>query len=120
MMGLGRFGGIAGSFLIGELAARHLGFGAIFTVMALPAIIAAAALVVKHLASPGAVITSAPGSEAEALGHWVELSHVSSPRLDEWHRAAGPRILRREPNSSVEQALSCYRMLYQLERQLAR
>lgn len=69
MMGLGRFGGIAGSFLIGELAARHLGFGTIFTVMALPAIIAAVALVVKHLASPAAAITPAPGSKVEALGH---------------------------------------------------
>lgn len=69
MMGLGRFGGIAGSFLIGELAARHFGFGTIFTVMALPAIIAAVALLVKYLASPAAAIAPAPGSKAGALGH---------------------------------------------------
>lgn len=52
MLGLGRFGGIAGSFLVAELARRQLPFGAIFTVVAVPGLIAAAALMVKQLAHP--------------------------------------------------------------------
>jgi AAHS family 4-hydroxybenzoate transporter-like MFS transporter len=52
MLGLGRFGGIAGSYLVAELATRHLGFGQIFAVLAVPALIAAAALVVKQMVHP--------------------------------------------------------------------
>jgi AAHS family 4-hydroxybenzoate transporter-like MFS transporter len=65
MMGLGRFGGIAGSFLVGELSARKLGFDAIFLALALAAIIAAFALLVKQFAStdaPTAVATSKGGA----------------------------------------------------------
>lgn len=61
MMGVGRFGGIAGSFVVGELSARKLGFDAIFLALALAAIIAAFALLVKQFAStdtPDAVATS--------------------------------------------------------------
>ncbi len=50
MLGIGRFGGIAGSFLVAELTARHLGF--IFTVVAIPGLIATAALVIKQATSP--------------------------------------------------------------------
>ncbi len=68
MLGLGRFGGIAGSFLVAELARRQLGFSAIFTVVAVPGLIAAAALIVKQLARPeGRTVRVAAGSEA--LGH---------------------------------------------------
>ena len=52
MMAVGRFGGIAGSFLVAELARRQLGFSQIFTVLALPCLIAGAALVVKRMAQP--------------------------------------------------------------------
>ena len=52
MLGLGRFGGIAGSFLVAELARRQLGFGAIFTIIALPGLIAAATLLIKRAAHP--------------------------------------------------------------------
>ncbi|MFH0130730.1 MFS transporter [Variovorax sp. VaC1] len=52
MLGLGRFGGIAGSYLVAELATRHLGFGQIFAVLAVPALIAAVALVVKQMVHP--------------------------------------------------------------------
>ncbi|MDO9708086.1 MFS transporter [Paracraurococcus lichenis] len=65
MLGLGRFGGIAGSFLVAELARRQMGFGAIFTVMAIPGLVAAAALLVKQAARPG---EAAPRAEA-VLGH---------------------------------------------------
>lgn len=49
MMGVGRFGGIAGSFLVAELSRRELSFSEVFTVVAIPGLIAAAALVVKLL-----------------------------------------------------------------------
>ena len=52
MLGIGRFGGIAGSFLVAELAARQLGFSEIFMVVAAPAVIAAIALLVKQAAHP--------------------------------------------------------------------
>jgi MFS transporter, AAHS family, 4-hydroxybenzoate transporter len=68
MLGIGRFGGIAGSFLVAELARRHLGFSDIFAIVAIPGLISAAALIVKQLAHPEdrAARTAAVG---EALGH---------------------------------------------------
>ena len=50
MMGVGRFGGIAGSFLVAELSRRQLSFSEVFSVIAIPGLIAAAALVVKLMA----------------------------------------------------------------------
>jgi AAHS family 4-hydroxybenzoate transporter-like MFS transporter len=44
MLGIGRFGGIAGSFLVAELSARHLGFSEIFTAVAVPGLVATVAL----------------------------------------------------------------------------
>jgi AAHS family 4-hydroxybenzoate transporter-like MFS transporter len=52
MLGIGRFGGIAGSFLVAELAARHMVFADIFTVVAIPSVIAAVALLVKQWSNP--------------------------------------------------------------------
>lgn len=52
MLGIGRFGGIAGSFLVAELSARHLSFGDIFAVVAIPGIIATAALMLKEFKRP--------------------------------------------------------------------
>jgi AAHS family 4-hydroxybenzoate transporter-like MFS transporter len=52
MLGLGRFGGIAGSFLVAELARRQMAFGDIFLVVAIPGLIAALALLVKHFVYP--------------------------------------------------------------------
>lgn len=49
MMGVGRFGGIAGSFLVAELSRRQLSFSEVFAVLAIPALLAAAALVVKRM-----------------------------------------------------------------------
>jgi AAHS family 4-hydroxybenzoate transporter-like MFS transporter len=68
MLGLGRFGGIAGSFLVAELARRQLGFGEIFTVVAVPGLVAAAALLVKQLAHPHAGADRA-AARKPALGH---------------------------------------------------
>ncbi len=54
MLGIGRFGGIAGSFLVAQLTAHQMGFAGIFTVVAIPGLIAAAALLVKQWAHPEA------------------------------------------------------------------
>lgn len=54
MLGIGRFGGIAGSFLVAELTARHLTFSQIFAVVAIPGLIAMAALIIKQIATPKA------------------------------------------------------------------
>jgi AAHS family 4-hydroxybenzoate transporter-like MFS transporter len=67
MMGVGRFGGILGSFLVAELSRRALGFGAIFTVMSVPGVVAAVALVVKQLAHPEGE-SAAIGGDAEIVG----------------------------------------------------
>ena len=47
MLGIGRFGGIAGSFLVAELARRHLPLPEVFVVVGIPGLIAAAALFIK-------------------------------------------------------------------------
>jgi MFS transporter, AAHS family, 4-hydroxybenzoate transporter len=52
MLGVGRFGGIAGSFLIAELTRRQLGFDEIFMVVALAGLIASLAVLVKQFANP--------------------------------------------------------------------
>jgi AAHS family 4-hydroxybenzoate transporter-like MFS transporter len=68
MLGLGRFGGIAGSFLVAELARRQMGFSGIFTVVAVPGLVAAAALLAKRFAHPEAR-TAHAAAKGEALGH---------------------------------------------------
>ena len=52
MLGIGRFGGIAGSFLVAELARRQMSFSEIFAIVAIPGVIAAVALLVKQLVHP--------------------------------------------------------------------
>ncbi len=52
MLGIGRFGGIAGSYLVGLLTNLHLDLAGIFTVVAIPGLIAAGAMVVKQIARP--------------------------------------------------------------------
>ena len=51
MLGIGRFGGVAGSFLVAELTRRHFAFNEIFTVVAVPGLIAAVALLIKQATS---------------------------------------------------------------------
>lgn len=75
MMAVGRFGGIAGSFLVAELARRQLGVATIFSVIAIAGAIAAVALLVKHRAHPetapehAAARDEAHGHAREVLGH---------------------------------------------------
>lgn len=61
MLGIGRFGGIAGSFLVAELAARQFRFSQIFAVVAIPGVIAALALVVKQATHPEDAAVKAAG-----------------------------------------------------------
>ncbi|MGO4390508.1 MFS transporter [Variovorax sp. M-6] len=70
MLGIGRFGGIAGSFLVAELAARSLGFDRIFTIVAIPGLIATAALIVKQWVHPQAPVgRSLRDPAAEPVAH---------------------------------------------------
>ncbi|SEA94044.1 MFS transporter, AAHS family, 4-hydroxybenzoate transporter [Paraburkholderia sartisoli] len=52
MLGIGRFGGIAGSFLVAELARRHFSFAGIFAMIALAGVIACVALLIKQASRP--------------------------------------------------------------------
>ncbi|KDR35492.1 MFS transporter [Caballeronia grimmiae] len=52
MLGIGRFGGIAGSFLVAELTRLHFTFGGIFAVIAVAGVISAVALLIKQAAHP--------------------------------------------------------------------
>lgn len=67
MLGVGRFGGIAGSLLVAELARRNLGFGQIFAVVAIPGAVAMAALLIKQFVHPHIGVAMA-GDEA-SLAH---------------------------------------------------
>jgi AAHS family 4-hydroxybenzoate transporter-like MFS transporter len=68
MLGLGRFGGVAGSLLVAELARRQLAFSEIFAIVGIPGLIAAAALMVKQLAHPDDTAARV-AARSEALGH---------------------------------------------------
>jgi AAHS family 4-hydroxybenzoate transporter-like MFS transporter len=68
MLGIGRFGGIAGSFLVAELARRQVGLGWIFTVVACAGVIATFALLIKEFAHPEDKSDIAP-IQGEVLGH---------------------------------------------------
>jgi AAHS family 4-hydroxybenzoate transporter-like MFS transporter len=61
MLGIGRFGGIAGSFLVAELTARQLMFSQIFMVMAIPGAIATVALLIKQAVRPEDAAAKAAG-----------------------------------------------------------
>ena len=57
MLGIGRFGGIAGSFLVAELTRRHFTFGGIFAVVAVAGIISCIALLIKQAVQPRSAIS---------------------------------------------------------------
>jgi AAHS family 4-hydroxybenzoate transporter-like MFS transporter len=68
MLGIGRFGGIVGSFLVAELSRRNLNFTEIFTVVAVPGLISAVALVIKQFAHPADKPAHA-AAKGVAIGH---------------------------------------------------
>jgi AAHS family 4-hydroxybenzoate transporter-like MFS transporter len=53
MLGVGRFGGIAGSFLVAELSRQQMGFSDVFTVVSLAAVVSTMALLIKQAADRG-------------------------------------------------------------------
>ena len=67
MLGIGRFGGIAGSMLVAALTAEHYDFSGIFSVLAIGGIVSAAALVVKQLAHPHTGVEQA--GKAQPIAH---------------------------------------------------
>ncbi len=69
MMGIGRFGGIAGSFLVAQLALVHMSFAGVFAVLAVPALVAAAALMVKHRFDPARGTRQADRVDVDAAFH---------------------------------------------------
>ncbi|AQH04102.1 4-hydroxybenzoate transporter (plasmid) [Burkholderia sp. KK1] len=61
MLGVGRFGGIAGSFLVAELSRKHMGLSGIFTVVAMAGAASCIALLLKQVASPRGAAQVADG-----------------------------------------------------------
>jgi MFS transporter, AAHS family, 4-hydroxybenzoate transporter len=64
MLGIGRFGGVAGSFLVAELSRRNLSFSEIFAVMAIAGLIACAALIVMQSSRPVSAIADFGASKS--------------------------------------------------------
>jgi AAHS family 4-hydroxybenzoate transporter-like MFS transporter len=67
MLGIGRFGGIAGSFLVAELTREHFTFAGIFAVVAVAGLISCIALLIKQAAHPQTA--SSDIGKAEPVGH---------------------------------------------------
>ncbi|MDE1011205.1 MAG: aromatic acid/H+ symport family MFS transporter, partial [Paraburkholderia fungorum] len=67
MLGIGRFGGIAGSFLVAELTRRHFTFGGIFAMVAVAGLISCVALLIKQAARPH--VAAEAGANAVSCGH---------------------------------------------------
>ena len=68
MLGFGRFGGIAGSFLVAELTRRQLGLSEIFAIVAAAGVVAAVALMVKDFTHPEGKVAKSQIT-GEVLGH---------------------------------------------------
>ncbi|KAF1029549.1 MAG: 4-hydroxybenzoate transporter PcaK [Burkholderia plantarii] len=67
MLGIGRFGGIAGSFLVAQLAARHVTFANVFATIAVAGLLSCIALLIKQSVRPQAAAPA--GEKIESLGH---------------------------------------------------
>jgi AAHS family 4-hydroxybenzoate transporter-like MFS transporter len=67
MLGVGRFGGIAGSFLVAELSRRHLTFSQVFMVVAGAAVVSMVALLVKLAADRNKPLAGGPTPHAVNL-----------------------------------------------------
>jgi AAHS family 4-hydroxybenzoate transporter-like MFS transporter len=69
MLGVGRFGGIAGSFLVAELTRRQLGFADVFAVVAVAALLSTVALLVKQASDRNRPDGGKPLMVADAGAH---------------------------------------------------
>jgi AAHS family 4-hydroxybenzoate transporter-like MFS transporter len=67
MLGVGRFGGIAGSFLVAELARRQFSLGALFAVVSAAGAVACLALLIKDMAGKKSALPAV--SEGTPIGH---------------------------------------------------
>ena len=67
MLGVGRFGGIAGSFLVAELVHRHFTFAGIFTVIAMAGGLSCVALLIKRAVQPDVFYRAS--SDVGSLSH---------------------------------------------------
>jgi hypothetical protein len=91
MLGIGRFGGIAGSFLVAELSARHLGFSEIFTAVAVPGLVATVVLL-KDFAA-GRPAPPPPGEPADPGRTGLPLIRPLSARLSALFPGDRPMII---------------------------
>ncbi|KAK43829.1 MULTISPECIES: MFS transporter [Burkholderiaceae] len=69
MLGVGRFGGIAGSFLVAELSRHQFTLAGIFTVVAIAGLIASGALVAKRAISGRLGANDDTSNEGKYLAH---------------------------------------------------
>jgi AAHS family 4-hydroxybenzoate transporter-like MFS transporter len=67
MLGVGRFGGIAGSFLVAELSKQQVSLPGIFTVVAISGAASCVALLIKQATSINTVASEVP--DGESLAH---------------------------------------------------
>jgi AAHS family 4-hydroxybenzoate transporter-like MFS transporter len=67
MLGVGRFGGIAGSFLVAELSRQQVGLPGIFTVVAIAGAVSCVALLIKQTTGSAQTLADAP--DGEPLAH---------------------------------------------------
>jgi AAHS family 4-hydroxybenzoate transporter-like MFS transporter len=67
MLGVGRFGGIAGSFLVAELSRQQVSLPGIFTVVAVSGAVACVALLIKQATCSSAGVQDV--AEGESLAH---------------------------------------------------
>lgn len=67
MLGFGRFGGVAGSALVGYLTSQHVSFANIFAIVAIAGVISTVALVIKQIGNPQTV--KAGADEARVAMH---------------------------------------------------
>ena len=63
MLGIGRFGGIAGSFLVAKLTQEQVTFEGIFSVVAIAGVISCAALLIKQAVTPKQAVSGSRGVE---------------------------------------------------------
>ncbi len=67
MLGIGRFGGIAGSFLVAELARQQFTISGIYAVVAIAGVLSCLALLIKEAVARGGALP--PLAKSESLGH---------------------------------------------------
>ncbi len=67
MLGVGRFGGITGSFLVAELTRQQVSLPGIFTVVAIAGTVSCVALLIKQAVSSNEAVSDLP--DGESLAH---------------------------------------------------